>query len=161
MVKALFLDRDGTININKHYVYKKDDFILIEGICDVIKHYIQDGYIIIVVTNQSGVARGFFTEHDVVKLHEYADILLQKKGVYITKWYYCPHHPVCGIGDYTISCSCRKPKTGMIEQAVYDFDIDVKQSLLVGDKQEDIECGERMGIKSIYVSEFLKGSCPK
>ena len=158
MNKVLFLDRDGTINVDKHYVYKKDDFILIEGICDAIKRYIQKEFIVIVVTNQSGVARGLFTEQDVMKLHEYAEQLLLANGVKINKWYYCPHHPVFGMGNYKINCNCRKPKTGMIEQAIKDFDIDLKQSLLVGDKVEDIECGEKMGIKSIYVDEFLNSN---
>ena len=155
MNKALLLDRDGTINIDKHYVYKKEDFILVNGICEAIKRYNQQGFIVVVITNQSGVARGLFTEQDVILLHEYADRLLQDNGAYINKWYYCPHHPIYGLGQYKINCNCRKPNTGMIEQVIEDFNIDVKQSLLIGDKSEDIECGEKTGIKSIYINEFL------
>ena len=156
MNKALFLDRDGTINIDRDYVYKTEDFILIEGVCDIIKRYMQEGYLVIVVTNQSGVGRGLFSEDDVKKLHNYADILLSTHGVKIDKWYYCPHHPVYGIRKYKKNCNCRKPQTGMIEKAVEDFNIDVKNSLLVGDKEDDIKCGEKMGIKSVYIDEFLK-----
>jgi D-glycero-D-manno-heptose 1,7-bisphosphate phosphatase len=158
MNKALFLDRDGTINIDKHYVYKKEDFILINGICDVIKRYNQNKYIVIVVTNQSGVARGLFTEQDVIILHEYANQLIQSNGAYINKWYYCPHHPLYGINQYKINCNCRKPNTGMLEQAIKDFNIDIEQSLLVGDKPEDIECGNKMGIKSIYTNKFINSN---
>lgn len=156
MKKALFLDRDGTINVDKGYVYKIEDFILIDGICDMIKRFMQSGYLIIVVTNQSGVGRGYFSEEDVQILHRYADSILALQGVKVDKWYYCPHHPSCGMGAYKLDCNCRKPKTGMIEKAVKEFDIDVSQSLLVGDREEDIMCGERMGMKSIYVTEFLK-----
>lgn len=158
MNKALFLDRDGTINVDKKYVYKAEDFTLIEGICDIIRQYIQEGYLIIVVTNQSGVGRGLFSEHDVKKLHDYADDILALQGVKVDKWYYCPHHPIYGIGSYKINCNCRKPKTGMIEKAVKEFNIDVSRSILVGDKEDDIICGQAMGIKSIYTSEFLKSN---
>ena len=156
MNKALFLDRDGTINVDRDYVYKTEDFILIEGVCDIIKRYMQEGYLVIVVTNQSGVGRGLFSEDDVKNLHNYADILLSTHGVKIDKWYYCPHHPVYGIGKYKKNCNCRKPQTGMIQKAIEDFNIDVKNSLLVGDKEDDIKCGEKMGIKSVYIDEFLR-----
>ena len=156
MRKALFLDRDGTINVDKGYVYKPEDFIFVDGIKQVIKKYNQEGYLVIVVTNQSGVARGYYTEDDVVALHKYADTLLFEEGARIDKWYYCPHHPVFGVGKYKTDCTCRKPKTGMLEQAISQFGIDPAQSLLVGDKVCDIECGNRMGIKALYVDEFLK-----
>lgn len=150
MRKALFLDRDGTINIDKGYVHKPEDFIFIDGIIELIKKYNQDGYIVIVISNQAGIARGYYTEDDVIALHKYVDELLLKSDAHVDKWYYCPHHP-----EFGADCNCRKPKTGMLEQAIAEFDIDVKQSLLVGDKPWDIECGEKMGIKSIYLDEFL------
>lgn len=156
MKKALFLDRDGTINVDKGYVYKPEDFILIDGITDAISRYNQDGYLVVVVSNQAGVARGYYSESDVVALHEYADSLLLKFNARVDKWYYCPHHPEFGIGKYKTDCNCRKPKTGMLEQAIAEFDIDIKQSLLVGDKPWDMECGEKIGIRSIYVDDFLK-----
>jgi len=150
MRKALFLDRDGTINIDKGYVYKPEDFIFIDGIIEAIRKYNQDGYLVIVISNQAGIARGYYKENDVIALHKYVDSLLQKSGARVDKWYYCPHHP-----EFGSDCNCRKPKTGMLEQAIAEFDIDVKQSLLVGDKPWDIECGEKMGIKSVYLNEFL------
>jgi len=156
MKKALFLDRDGTVNVDKGYVYKPEDFVFIDGIVDAIRRYNQDDYLVAVISNQAGVARGYYSEADVVALHKYADALLLKLNARVDKWYYCPHHSEFGIGEYKIDCNCRKPKTGMLEQAIAEFDIDAKQSLLVGDKPWDIECGEKMGIKSVYVGEFLK-----
>ena len=150
MKKALFLDRDGTINVNKGYVYKPEDFIFIDGIIDAISRYNQEGYLVIVISNQAGIARGYYSEEDVIALHKYVDALLLKSHARVDKWYYCPHHP-----EFSQDCNCRKPKTGMLEQAIAEFDIDVKQSLLVGDKPWDMECGEKMGIRSIYVDEFL------
>lgn len=156
MTKALFLDRDGTININKGYVYKPIDFVFIDGIIDAIREFNQAGYIVIVASNQSGIARGYYSEEDVILLHKYVDTLLLERNAHIDRWYYCPHHPVFGIGKYKVDCNCRKPKTGMLEKAIDDFNIDVTRSIMVGDKPSDIECGERMGIKSVYAVEFLK-----
>lgn len=155
MRKALFLDRDGTINVERCYVYKSEDFTLIDGVCEAIKHYMEKDYLVIVITNQSGVGRGLYSEDDVKALHDYADKIFLTNGVKIDKWYYCPHHPIYGLNKYKISCNCRKPKTGMIEQAIQEYDIDVDHSLLVGDKIEDIECGEKMGIKSLFIDQFL------
>jgi len=155
MKKALFLDRDGTINIDKGYVYKPEDFVFIDGIIDAIRTYNQNGYVVVVISNQAGIARGYYSEEDVIVLHKYVDTLLLKSNARVDKWYYCPHHPEFGIGKYKINCNCRKPKTGLLELAISEFNIDVKQSILVGDKPWDIECGEKMGIKSIYVDKFL------
>lgn len=155
MKKALFLDRDGTINVDKHYVYKKEDFVLIKGVTDAIKRYSNKQFVVIVVTNQSGIGRGLFTEADMLSVHKYAEQLMATEGVKIDKWYYCPHHPIYGIGRYKIECNCRKPNTGMLEQAIKEFDIDVGKSLLVGDKESDIKCGQKMGIRSIYIEQFL------
>ena len=156
MRKALFLDRDGTINVDKGYVYKPEDFIFVDGIVNAIRRYNQDGYLVIVVTNQAGVARGYYTEDDVIKLHKYVDTLLLTEHAHIDKWYYCPHHPVFGIGKYKVECNCRKPKTGMLEKAIQELNIDINQSQLVGDKPWDIECGNKIGIESVYIKEFLK-----
>jgi len=140
--KAVFLDRDGTINVDKHYVYKIDDFEFIDGVPEMIKRFNDDGYKVIVISNQSGVARGFYTIADVEKLHRYIDGELAKIGAKIDAYYICPHHP-----DFTGVCECRKPKTGLVERAIKDFDIDVSQSLFVGDKESDRECARQIGIK--------------
>lgn len=150
--KAIFLDRDGTLNVEKNYLYKTEDFEFIPGMPEAIKMWNNSGYLVIVITNQAGVARGYYKEEDVYKLHQYINQRLKEIGAHIDAFYYCPHHPVYGIGKYKIDCNCRKPKTGMLEKAISDFNIDVKQSYLFGDKASDIKVGEAMKIKSYIVN---------
>ncbi|MCL2260340.1 MAG: D-glycero-beta-D-manno-heptose 1,7-bisphosphate 7-phosphatase [Fibromonadales bacterium] len=148
MNKAVFLDRDGTINVDKHYVYKIEDFEFINGVPQAIKSLNKNGYKVIVISNQSGIARGFYTIADVEKLHKYMDSELAKINAKIDAYYICPHHP-----DFSGECECRKPKTGLIKQAIKNFDIDISQSYLVGDKEIDMECGNNAGIKTFITSE--------
>ena len=154
--KAIFLDRDGTINVEKNYLYKKEDFEFIDGMPELIKMFNDKGFLVIIITNQAGIARGYYTEEDMHALHKYIDELLLVYGAHIDAYYFCPHHPINGVGDYKIHCNCRKPNTGMLEKAISDFEIDVKTSFLVGDQPWDIEAGEKMGIKSFYVYEINK-----
>lgn len=146
MNKAAFFDRDGTINVEVNYLHKIEDFRFIEGIPELIKKYNDEGYIVIVVTNQAGIARGYYTENEMHKLHRHINQELEKIGAHIDAFYFCPHHP-----DITGECNCRKPATGMLEQAIMDFDIDVTQSILYGDKPWDIEAGEKCGINKNYL----------
>lgn len=155
MNKAIFLDRDGTLNVEKNYLYKIDEFEFIPGMPEAIKKWNELGYKVIIVTNQAGVARGYYTEEDVENLHTFINDLLIKSGAHIDAFYYCPHHPTHGIGKYKVECSCRKPKTGMLEQAILDFDINVAQSYLFGDHDSDIEAGEKMKIRSYKVDGDL------
>lgn len=145
--KAAFFDRDGTINIEKNYLYKIEDFEFRKGMPELIKSYNDKNYVVIVVTNQAGIARGYYTEEDMHNLHRYINQELSKIGAHIDSFYFCPHHP-----DFTGPCNCRKPKTGMIEKAVKDWNIDVSWSVLYGDKPWDIEAGQKCGIKSILVN---------
>jgi D-glycero-D-manno-heptose 1,7-bisphosphate phosphatase len=144
--KALFLDRDGVINIDKGYVHKIEDFEFIEGIFDLCKSYQDKGYLIIVITNQAGIARGYYTEEDFLKLSEWMKKEFAKRNVIITDIFYCPHHP-----DFTGECECRKPKPGMILKAAKKYNIDLSESILIGDKITDIEAGKRAGIKNCYI----------
>lgn len=148
MNKALFLDRDGTINKYGEYIYKPEDFIFIDGAISFIKYFNELGYKVIVVSNQAGIGRGLYTEEDLHKLEAYADSIMAQFGAHIDKWYFCPHHPVHGIGKYKVDCNCRKPKTGMIDRACEEFDIDRKSSIMVGDKVWDYECGCNAGLHS-------------
>ncbi len=148
MNKAAFFDRDGTINVEVNYLYKIEDFRFIDGMPELIKKYNDEGYIVIVVTNQAGIARRYYTEEDMHKLHKHINQELEKIGAHIDAFYFCPHHP-----DITGVCKCRKPKPGMIEQAIKDFNIDVSKSILYGDKPWDIEAGESCGIISMYIKE--------
>ncbi|WP_312647419.1 D-glycero-alpha-D-manno-heptose-1,7-bisphosphate 7-phosphatase [Aminipila sp.] len=146
MNKAVFFDRDGTINVEINYLHRIEDFRFIDGMSEFIKKWNDWGYKVIVVTNQAGIARGYYTEEDMHKLHAHINKELKKIGAHIDAFYFCPHHP-----DFTGECNCRKPKTGMIEQAIKDFDIDVSQSILFGDKEWDIEAGKKSGIFGVQV----------
>ena len=142
--KALFLDRDGVINIDKGHVHKIRDFVFIDSIFELCKKYQDDGFLIIVITNQAGIAKGMYDEHDYQKLTSWMIQQFKHKSISITKVYHCPHHP-----NYS-SCLCRKPSPGMILEAEKEFNINLTESVLYGDKDSDIEAGKRAGIKNNY-----------
>lgn len=148
---AVFLDRDGVINVEKDYVCTIDEFEFIEDSIEALKIIQDKGYALVVVTNQSGIARGYYTEEDFLKLTEWMDWCLIDRGVTLDGIYYCPHHPEKGIGKYKVDCNCRKPKAGLIFDAVKQLDIDLGRSVMVGDKVSDIECGKNAGIKRNYL----------
>lgn len=139
MKKALFLDRDGVINKEVDYLHKIEEFEFIDGVVDAMRQAKEKGYLLIVITNQSGIGRGYYDEDAFFKLSEWMVEVLRDQGVHIDRIYHCPHAP--GEG-----CDCRKPETGMIERAVKDFGIDLKTSWLVGDKESDIQAAINAGI---------------
>lgn len=145
--KAAFFDRDGTINVDVGYLHKKEDLVFIQGRPELISKYNKLGYWVIVITNQAGIARGFYTEDDMRELHRYMNKKLSKLDAHIDAFYFCPHHP-----DFTGICKCRKPEAGMIEQAIKDFDLDPNQCVLFGDQKQDIEAGMKCGIRSIILT---------
>ena len=147
MSKVIFLDRDGTINVDKGFVYKPEDIEFIDGVPEAIRKMNELDYKVIVISNQSGIARGFFTSNDVNKLHKYIDTELRKHGARIDAYYFCPHHP-----DYGSECSCRKPKIGLVEQAINDFNIDITKSWMIGDKASDVECARNAGLRAALVA---------
>lgn len=145
--KAIFLDRDGTINIDHGYVHQIDDFQFIEGVGKTLKTLQERGYLLVLVTNQSGIARGYFSEAQFEQLTEWMDWSLDEDyGVVLDGIYYCPHHPE-GKGEYRQECDCRKPKAGMFIQAIQDLNIDPAKSYMVGDKLEDLLAAEAAGVK--------------
>ncbi|MEN8116339.1 MAG: HAD family hydrolase [Bacteroidota bacterium] len=149
--KALFLDRDGTINIEKNYVFRIEDFQFQPGIFELIKNYQNKGFLIFIITNQSGIARNFYSESDYQQLTSWMLTQFETEGIKITKVYHCPHHP-----KITGSCNCRKPNPGMILQAKNEFNINTEQSVLIGDKKSDILAGENAGIgKNLYIQDLL------
>ena len=148
MNRALFLDRDGVINIEKTYLYKIEDFVFIEGVFETLRCFQKLGYLLIIITNQAGIGRGYYTEEDFHVLNSWMTEQFKKKGVYISNIYYSPFHPVSGVGKYKKDSYCRKPNPGMIFQAKKDFNIDLSESILVGDKESDIETGINAGIKT-------------
>ncbi len=130
--KIIFLDRDGVINRDHGYVYEISKFNFIDGVFEACKYFITLGYEIIIITNQSGIGRGYYSLNDFEKLTMYMFQIFEENGVKILKVYFCPHSP-------EENCSCRKPNTGMIQQSLNDFDIDLTNSWLIGDKTSDIE----------------------
>lgn len=137
MNKAIFLDRDGTINIDHGYVHQIGDFHFIDGVIEALQQLKAQGYLLVLVTNQSGIARGYFSEDQFLQLTEWVDWSLADRNVDLDGIYYCPHHPE-GLGKYREDCDCRKPKAGMFTQAIRDLNIDPTQSIMVGDKLEDM-----------------------
>lgn len=146
--RAVFLDRDGTINVEKNYLYKIEDWEWTPRAIDAIKLINKAGYLAIVVSNQAGVARGYYTENDVEHLHSQVDMMLAEQGAHIDAYYYCPHHTEMGeIRD----CECRKPKSGMLIQAQQEWNIDLENSFMVGDKLIDAEAAIRVGVTPVLV----------
>ena len=150
MEKAIFLDRDGTINVEKDYIYKSEDLVFEEGTIEALKTFKNLGYILIVVSNQSGIARGYFTEKDLNIFNNNMNEILKKNGVEITEFYCCPHHPD-GIGEYKKVCECRKPNNKMIEDAIKKYNIAREKSYMIGDKTSDIGAGLKSNLKTVLV----------
>ncbi len=148
---ALFLDRDGVINVEKNYLYRIEDFEFIDGIFELCRYFQAKGYKVVVVTNQSGICRGYYSEEDFTKLTKWMEREFAKEGVRIAKTYHCPHHP-----DFTGSCACRKPEPGMFLKAKEEFDIDMENSVMIGDKPSDLEAAKRAGIKRGYLFDTKK-----
>ena len=146
--RAVFLDRDGTLNIECNYLHKKEDWCWIVGVPDALARLKNAGYLLIVVTNQSGIARGFYDKSDVDALHMWMDEDLNRRsGVHFDGIYICPHHP-----DFGNPCKCRKPEPGMLLTAAKDFNVDLSMSWMIGDKISDIDAGKAAGCRTILVS---------
>lgn len=143
---AVFLDRDGVLTREKGYVCSVEEMEIFPYVKDCIKQIHQKGYLAIVITNQSGVARGYFTEDTLLGMNQY---LKEKTGVDAV--YYCPHYEQGVVGRYAIKCECRKPQAGMIMRACQDFAIDLSRSYMVGDRTGDILCGQSVGIRTVLV----------
>ncbi|HTG01250.1 MAG TPA: HAD family hydrolase [Nitrospirota bacterium] len=151
MNRAVFFDRDGTVNAEVGYLSDLKQLVLIPGAGKAIKRLNDAGLKVVLVTNQSGVARGYFTEEFVRETHALLERMLQEEGARIDGIYYCPHHPRAGNSSYTRECNCRKPGTGLLDQAARELDVRVDQSFVVGDKWSDVELGQRAGAASILV----------
>lgn len=151
MTSAVFLDRDGVINVDHGYVSTWERFEFLPGVPDALRALQDAGYLLIVVSNQSGIGRGYYCEADVESLNQaVAQHLGSTVGVTLSEFYHCPHHPTEAEGEFRRQCDCRKPAPGMIRQAVLDHGIDLKTSLLVGDKDSDIEAGRAAGVARLF-----------
>ena len=149
--RAVFIDRDGTINEEMGYINHVDRFTLLPRTAKAIRLINANGLKAVVVTNQSGVARGMFPETLVGAIHRRMEDLLRADGAHIDGIYYCPHHPDFGTPEYRKRCHCRKPATGMIERACSELGIDPKRSYMIGDRIIDVEFGHKIGTKGILV----------
>jgi D-glycero-D-manno-heptose 1,7-bisphosphate phosphatase len=149
--RAVFLDRDGTINEEKDYLHRVEDFEFIPGTAEAIRRLKEAGFLVIVVTNQSGVARGYYTLDDVAFLHDHMQRELETFGASVDGIYVCPHHPVEGVGEYRRECDCRKGRPGMLLRAAREHGIDLSRSYMIGDKIADVEAGEVAGCLPLMV----------
>ncbi|MBK9390805.1 MAG: HAD family hydrolase [Bacteroidetes bacterium] len=141
MNKALFIDRDGVINVDKVHVCRIDQFEFTDGIFDLCRKYSESGYLIAIITNQAGIAKGLYTLNDFQILMSWVVKQFEEQGIRIEKVYHCPHHP-----EFTGPCSCRKPEPGMILSAIRELDLQIAECVLIGDKESDLEAGRRAGI---------------
>lgn len=153
--KAVFLDRDGTINVYKGFLTHPEDFELLPGVTDAIRQINKSGYLCIVVSNQPVIARGDCSFDDLKAIHDKMETMLGQEGAFIDAIYYCPHHPDKGFEgeriDYKIDCSCRKPKSGLLLQAAKDWNIDLAASYMIGDSERDVAAGNAAGCKQSYL----------
>ena len=148
--RAVFLDRDGTIARDVHYCRRVEDFELLPTVPEAIRLLNTNSLKVVVITNQSGIARGYFTEEILAQIHDRMKQELAKDGAWVDAIYYCPHHPDDG-------CECRKPKTGLFLQAARELDIDLSRSFVVGDMQMDIDAGRALGSKTVLVTTGPQG----
>lgn len=144
--RAVFLDRDGVVNVDHGYVGRWEDFEFVPGAVDAMRRLHEAGWLLVVVTNQSGIARGYYTEADYQALTARMCAELAAAGAPLAGVYHCPHHPEGSVARYAVDCECRKPKPGMILRAVCDLNISLSDSVLVGDKLSDIEAARSAGV---------------
>jgi D-glycero-D-manno-heptose 1,7-bisphosphate phosphatase len=149
--RALFLDRDGTLVHPRHYPSRPEDLHLYNNIIPGLRDMQQAGFCLVIITNQAGIARGYFTESDLQRMHEHLVKELEQSDVRLDAIYYCPHHPAGVIPELAIHCNCRKPQPGMLLQAAADLDLDLQHSWFVGDILDDVEAGNRAGCRTVLV----------
>ena len=145
MNKAVFLDRDGVINFERGYTHTLEDFVILPDLIEVLQILKQKGYLLIVISNQSGIAKGLYLQSETEILHTYLKDELRKNNVALDEIYYCAHHPDVG------RCICRKPDSLFVEKALARFNIDASKSYFIGDKERDTEAGEKVGVKGILI----------
>jgi D-glycero-D-manno-heptose 1,7-bisphosphate phosphatase len=149
--RAIFLDRDGTLVEPRHYPSSPEELVLYPNLAPQLRHLRKAGFRLAVITNQSGVARGYFTEDDLSHMHDYLRTELGRHGVEIDGFFYCPHHPDGAVPELAIECSCRKPEPGLLIDAAANLRVDLKRSWFIGDILNDVEAGNRAGCRTILV----------
>lgn len=149
--KFILFDRDGVINVEKSYLHKISDFEYEKNVVESLLEFQKMGYRLIIITNQAGIAKGYYSEDDYFKLERFIENDLKEKGITIEKTYFCPHHPE-GQGKYRTDCTCRKPGTGNFEKAVREFNIDIEKSFMVGDRVTDLIPAQKMGFGTFLIT---------
>ena len=151
--RAAFIDRDGVINEELDYVHRVEDFHLLPGVVDGLRLLADNGFALVVVTNQAGIAKGYYTEHDFQQLTGHMRATLADHGVELAAVYHCPHHPAGVVAGLAIECDCRKPRPGMLLQAAAELDLDLTRSVMVGDKPSDTQAGRSAGVAATVLVE--------
>jgi D-glycero-D-manno-heptose 1,7-bisphosphate phosphatase len=146
---AAFLDRDGVLNVDRGYTHLPNDLEMIPGAAAAVRLLNEAGYYVFVVTNQSGVARGLYTEAAIDQVHKHMQDIMNKESAHIDAFYYCPHHPEGTVKEYSIQCRCRKPGPGMLEQAASEWPVELSRSFLIGDKDHDVAAAEAFDIRGL------------
>lgn len=149
--RAVFLDRDGTINEEIDFLWRPEEFAFIPGAPEAIRLLNESGFSVVVITNQSGIGRGYYDEEALRVLHAHMDAELARHGAVVDAYYFCPHHPEHAVEHYRQKCSCRKPLPGMLLSAAEDLSLDLSASFMVGDKISDMEAGLTAGCRAILV----------
>ena len=158
MKPAVFLDRDGTINVDKDYLYRIEDFEYLNGVEEALRQLERSGFLLVIVTNQSGIARGYYIENDYRHLMDWMISDLSGKGIHIAGDYFCPHLPGAVVKKYDVECDCRKPKTGLYYRAAKELDIDMEKSFSIGDKLRVLEICRETGVKGILIGDKNRDS---
>lgn len=151
MTRAAFVDRDGVINEDRGFVSEPEEFVFISGAVDALRRLQGAGYRLVVITNQSGLARGLYTEADYVRLTEHMRSRLREAGVNLDRVEYCPHLPDAAVDRYRLDCDCRKPRAGMLTRAIAALGIDVQGSILIGDRGSDVAAGRAAGVPRCFL----------
>jgi len=149
--KAAFIDRDGVLNEERAFVHRIEDFAFLPGAVEALRLLRSAGYLLVVITNQSGIARGLYSETDYLALTEHMRAWLAAEGISLDAVEHCPHLPDAPVGEYRVDCECRKPKPGMLKRAIEALDIDEVASFLVGDRLSDIQAGRAAGIGRCFL----------
>lgn len=157
--KIAFLDRDGTINVEKNYLYRIEDFEFMPGVIEGLKKLQDNGFLLVIVTNQSGIGRGYYTVRDMEILHRWIEKQLHEKEIDVKAIYYCPHLPNAVVDEFRCNCNCRKPKTGMYKRALEElgskFELSISDSIAIGDKMRDLSICEELKIDGVLITSEI------
>lgn len=151
--KVVFLDRDGVINVDTGYLYRVQDLDYVPYFFDMARFFAEQGYSFVIVTNQSGIGRGYYSEQDLHKLMAHISKDFEARNLNLLAYYYCPHHPKAKINEFRTNCSCRKPGTEMVLRATSEHALDLSEAVMIGDNISDVQCGDRAGVGlNIWIS---------